>query len=107
VQIYKSIEEGRPKGMPAWDRALPETEIWRLVAYIQTLGGSFPASFYHGGLQGDRQNMIIAPGTKVADQITEALTGQQAPSVVAPKAEAPAGSNDAVPPSPLNFGPSK
>ena len=106
VQIYKSIEQGRPKGMPAWNRALPETEIWRIVAYIETLGGAFPANFYHGGLQGDRRDMIVPPGTRVADQITENLAGQQASSV-APKTEAPAESKDAAPPSPLSFGPSK
>jgi cytochrome c oxidase cbb3-type subunit 3 len=53
VEIFKSIYEGRPQGMPAWGRALPRTSIWQLTAYIQSLGGSFPASGYHAGLQGD------------------------------------------------------
>ncbi|TFI57534.1 c-type cytochrome [Sphingomonas parva] len=53
VQIYKSIYEGRPKGMPAWGRALPQRSIWQLTRYIETLGGSFPTEAYHAGLQGD------------------------------------------------------
>jgi cytochrome c oxidase cbb3-type subunit 3 len=55
VQIYKSIYEGRPKGMPAWGRALPARSLWELTAYVQSLGGSFPAQDYHAGLQGDAQ----------------------------------------------------
>lgn len=42
VQIYKSIHDGRAKGMPAWGAALPPQEIWKLVAYIQSLGGTYP-----------------------------------------------------------------
>ncbi|HEX6367450.1 MAG TPA: cytochrome c [Longimicrobium sp.] len=44
AEVYKTIFEGRPKGMPAWGSALPPDEIWRVVAWIQTLGGSWPAS---------------------------------------------------------------
>lgn len=53
VQIYKSIYEGRPKGMPAWGKALPERDIWALTAFVQSLGGAFPPGSYHRGLQGD------------------------------------------------------
>lgn len=41
IEIYKSIYEGRPQGMPAWGNALPARPIWQLVAYIQSLGGAF------------------------------------------------------------------
>jgi cytochrome c oxidase cbb3-type subunit 3 len=40
VEIYKSIYEGRPKGMPAWGVALPPSQIWALTSYIASLGGS-------------------------------------------------------------------
>jgi len=59
--IYKSIYEGRPQGMPAWGRALPPGSIWLLVAYIQSLGGSFPAEAYQASLQGDRPGELVAP----------------------------------------------
>lgn len=59
--IYKSIYEGRPQGMPAWGRALPPDSIWLLVAYIQSLGGSFPAEAYKASLQGDRPGELVAP----------------------------------------------
>ncbi len=36
-EIYRSIYEGRPQGMPAWGKALPSDEIWQLVHYIGSL----------------------------------------------------------------------
>ncbi len=42
VELYKSIHDGRPQGMPAWGDRLPPQEIWRLVAYIESLGGATP-----------------------------------------------------------------
>lgn len=37
ANIFLSIYQGRPKGMPAWGGSLPEAVIWDLVAYIQNL----------------------------------------------------------------------
>jgi cytochrome c oxidase cbb3-type subunit 3 len=37
AQIFNSIAEGRAHGMPAWGTKLPEDQIWKLVAYIQSL----------------------------------------------------------------------
>jgi len=53
ADIYKSIFEGRPQGMPAWGRALTPAEIWKLVSYIQSKGGTFPAGLADRGRQGD------------------------------------------------------
>ncbi len=35
--IFLSIYQGRPNGMPAWGTVLPEDTIWDLVAYIKNL----------------------------------------------------------------------
>ena len=37
-EIYRSIADGRPEGMPAWGPAIPRGHMLALVAYIQTLG---------------------------------------------------------------------
>lgn len=37
-QIYATIVEGRPNGMPSF-RMIPEDQIWQLVAYVQSLSG--------------------------------------------------------------------
>ena len=35
--VYQSIYEGRPDGMPAWGGRIADDQIWRLVAYVRTL----------------------------------------------------------------------
>ncbi len=65
IDLYKSIYEGRPQGMPAWGNALPPQTIWQMVSYIQSLGGTFVAP---------------PPGTSqqaVADQGQGAQAGQK------------------------------
>jgi len=36
-QIYRTIVEGAPNGMPAWGGRIPEQQIWQIVAYVQSL----------------------------------------------------------------------
>lgn len=38
AELFDSISEGRAMGMPAWGMKLPPDVIWKLVAYIQSLG---------------------------------------------------------------------
>jgi cytochrome c oxidase cbb3-type subunit 3 len=37
AELYRSIHDGRPQGMPAWGGRLPPDQIWKLVSYLQTL----------------------------------------------------------------------
>jgi cytochrome c oxidase cbb3-type subunit 3 len=36
-QVYESIAQGRPDGMPAWGGLIDQHSIWRLVAYVRSL----------------------------------------------------------------------
>src|SRR3984957_6140518 len=36
-QIYASIAQGRPNGMPTWQAILDPTSIWNLAAYVKSL----------------------------------------------------------------------
>ena len=36
-EVFQSIYEGRPEGMPAWGGRIPDDQIWRLVTYVRTL----------------------------------------------------------------------
>lgn len=38
ANLFDSISMGRAMGMPAWGTKLPPDVIWKLVAYIQSLG---------------------------------------------------------------------
>jgi cytochrome c oxidase cbb3-type subunit 3 len=53
ADIYKSIFEGRPQGMPAWGRAISPTLIWKIAAYIESKGGAFKGSLADRARQGD------------------------------------------------------
>jgi cytochrome c oxidase cbb3-type subunit 3 len=38
-QIYATIVQGRPNGMPSWGSRIPEYQVWELVAYVRSLAG--------------------------------------------------------------------
>jgi cytochrome c oxidase cbb3-type subunit III len=38
-QIYATISQGRPDGMPSFGGHLPAQQIWQLVAYVEAMSG--------------------------------------------------------------------
>ena len=36
-QVFESIYQGRPQGMPAWGGRISDSDVWRLVAYVRSL----------------------------------------------------------------------
>lgn len=38
AQLFSTIAEGRPNGMPAWGAKVAEDQIWQIIAYLRTLG---------------------------------------------------------------------
>jgi cytochrome c oxidase cbb3-type subunit III len=43
ANIYRSIAEGRPNGMPSWGGHIPDYQIWQLTAYVRSVGGLEPS----------------------------------------------------------------
>jgi cytochrome c oxidase cbb3-type subunit 3 len=41
-QIFASIYQGRPNGMPSWGQKLASEQIWDLAAYVKSLSTSNP-----------------------------------------------------------------
>ena len=37
AEVYESIYQGRPEGMPAWGSLLSSDQIWTLVTYVRSL----------------------------------------------------------------------
>jgi cytochrome c oxidase cbb3-type subunit III len=37
--IYRSILDGRPNGMPSFEGRIPANQVWQLVAYIRSMAG--------------------------------------------------------------------
>lgn len=42
ANIYATIIEGRPNGMPAFRGKIPDAQVWQLVAYVQSMSGGAP-----------------------------------------------------------------
>jgi cytochrome c oxidase cbb3-type subunit III len=42
ANIFATIEQGRPNGMPSFGRRIPEYQIWELAAYVRSLSGLLP-----------------------------------------------------------------
>ena len=40
--IYRTIMEGRPNGMPSFKGRIPTDQAWQLVAYVRLMGGLAP-----------------------------------------------------------------
>lgn len=43
ADVFSSIAQGRGRGMPAWGTKLPQEQIWKLVAYIQSMRKPYEA----------------------------------------------------------------
>jgi cytochrome c oxidase cbb3-type subunit 3 len=48
ANIFESIVEGRPNGMPAWRNKIPDQQVWELVAYVQSMSGNEPIDVLPG-----------------------------------------------------------
>jgi cytochrome c oxidase cbb3-type subunit 3 len=42
ANIFATIVEGRPNGMPSWRGKLTDAQVWQLVAYVQSMTGQAP-----------------------------------------------------------------
>lgn len=43
ANIYLTIVQGRPNGMPAWGSVLPTDVVWDLVAYVRSISNAPPS----------------------------------------------------------------
>lgn len=51
-EVFESIYQGRPEGMPAWGGRISEEQIWMLVAYVRTLtAGDLTTENFSGAAQ--------------------------------------------------------
>jgi cytochrome c oxidase cbb3-type subunit 3 len=48
ANIFETIVDGRPNGMPAFRPRLPEAQIWQIVAYVQSMSGQAPIASMPG-----------------------------------------------------------
>ncbi|MCU1348011.1 MAG: cytochrome c class [Acidobacteria bacterium] len=46
--IFATIVEGRPNGMPSFKGKMPDYQVWQLVAYVESLSGNVPKDVANG-----------------------------------------------------------
>jgi cytochrome c oxidase cbb3-type subunit III len=60
ASIYQSIYQGRPEGMPAYGAIANEEMIWKMIAYVQSLGT--PAQPETAPIPGGTGDAPVEPG---------------------------------------------
>jgi cytochrome c oxidase cbb3-type subunit III len=48
ARVFETIAKGRPNGMPAFASRVPESQIWMLAAYVQSMSGRLPMDVLPG-----------------------------------------------------------
>jgi cytochrome c oxidase cbb3-type subunit III len=43
-QIFETIQQGRPNGMPAFGGKIPEQQIWQIAGYVRSMSGNLSRS---------------------------------------------------------------
>lgn len=46
--VFETIAKGRPNGMPAFGSRITESQIWMLVAYVESMSGRLPIDVLPG-----------------------------------------------------------
>ncbi|HEV2706709.1 MAG TPA: c-type cytochrome [Pyrinomonadaceae bacterium] len=75
AQVFATIVEGRPNGMPSFRGKVPDYQVWQLVAYVRSMSGQVSKDV----ASGRDDNM----STKKPEQATEVMT--PTPSAGVPK----------------------
>ena len=42
ANVYATIVEGRPNGMPSFRHKIPDEQVWQIAAYVRSLSGQLP-----------------------------------------------------------------
>jgi cytochrome c oxidase cbb3-type subunit III len=74
--IYATIIQGRPNGMPSFAGRIPSYQVWQLVTYVRSLSGLTPA----GGRSARTDAMMMYPGSQALPQHTEPKQSSRPPA---------------------------
>jgi cytochrome c oxidase cbb3-type subunit 3 len=70
--IYSTIVEGRPNGMPSFAGKIPDQQVWQLAAYVRSLAGLAPGDAAPGRgdeMQVRRSESTTAPQGPVLEPV--------------------------------------
>jgi cytochrome c oxidase cbb3-type subunit 3 len=69
ANIFATVVEGRPDGMPSFRNKITEDQIWQIVAYVESMSGHSPIDSLPG--RSDRMNV------RTPENVTEASGRRQ------------------------------
>ena len=78
--IYRTILEGRPNGMPSFAGRIPDTQVWKLVAYVRTLGGLTPMT----ARSSRSDHMMMYPGSQILEPSQKPKRSTLPPAAITP-----------------------
>lgn len=78
--IFETIVQGRPNGMPSFGGRIPDQDIWELVAYVRSLSALTPS-----GTRGARtDNMMMKPGSQTLMKAEKPKPSSVPPGAITP-----------------------
>ena len=80
-QVFASIVQGRPNGMPTFANKLPDHQIWQLAAYVRSMGGLVPSD----AAPGRADHMQSRPAENTIDPQSPKQAGTRSPATEMPQ----------------------
>ena len=76
--IFQTIVEGRPNGMPSFRGKIPDSQVWQLVAYVRSMSGQVPKDVTNArsdsmNTQSEPEQLVEPSATKSAGQPPSAV----------------------------------
>lgn len=78
--IYRTIIEGRPNGMPSFAGRIPDTQVWKLVAYVRTLASLSPKS----ARASRSEHMMVYPRSQILEPTSTPKRSALPPAAIRP-----------------------
>jgi cytochrome c oxidase cbb3-type subunit 3 len=74
--IYATIVQGRPNGMPSFAGKIPTAQVWQIVTYVRSLSGLTPA----GARSARSDDIMMYPGSQALPKHVEPVQSFRPPA---------------------------
>ena len=78
--IYNTIVEGRPNGMPSFGGRIPASQVWQLVAYVRSMSGLQSSA----SRASRTDNMMMYPGSQLLQKAERPKRSSRPPASTIP-----------------------
>ena len=78
--VYQTIVEGRPNGMPSFGSRIPTSQVWQIVAYVRSLSALTPSATRSARTD----HMMYLPGSQSLQKPAEPKQSTRPPAAEMP-----------------------